>query len=97
MSFQEQKKRFCFSLYAPNKRMRNTKRNISRKKRHNKKNEKETDEKKGKFNIHKTKQKTENGKGKEEREKEKFCLSKKRVECISQNVFIQFVSVKKPF
>jgi len=31
------------------------------------------------------------------REKENFCLSKKRVECISQNVFIQFVSVKKPF
>jgi len=76
MSFQEQKKRFCFSLYAPNKRMRNTKRNISRKKRHNKKNEKETDEKKGKFNIHKTKQKTENGKGKEEREGELLSFEK---------------------
>lgn len=76
MSFQEQKKRFCFSLYAPNKRMRNKKRNISRKKRHNKKNEKETDEKKGKFNIHKTKQKTENGKGKEEREGELLSFEK---------------------
>jgi len=56
--------------------MRNKKRNISRKKRHNKKNEKETDEKKGKFNIHKTKQKTENGKGKEEREGELLSFEK---------------------